>query len=256
MRPVRIACDDYLSEPVRGRTHGATIRPAHSKPPSRSPETWSAGPVSQEFAILQLQRVIGNAAVQKLVHAASVVQRQPYPPSPITGLNVTIPQIRGPSTPKAMSDRIPPGVDIPLRIHVAGWYPLLDPVAVVVDGYGGANGEALLNGAEQAEFKATENAKLKGTKQTAPGSAGHLRLIAYVGMFQVGSSNTFSVSAIPRKMSFTLDHLLTGSNRGFVVKDTVKSDSGHTADLDEIEISECVDDIRDEFPGLPKTHSG
>jgi hypothetical protein len=169
---------------------------------------------------------------------------------------VTIPPIRGPLTPKPMTDRIPPAVDIPLRIHIAGWFPLLDPVAIVVDGSGGSNGEALLNGAEQAEFKATETAKLTGVKQTAPGNAGHLRLIAYCGPFQVGLSSSFSVSAIPRKMGITLDYTLTGPKRGFVVKDTVHSDSGSTADLDQIELSECVEDIKDDFSELTKSHSG
>ncbi len=146
--------------------------------------------------------------------------------------------IRDPRSPAGMKDRIAPGVDTAIAVTVSG-----GPVTITVDGGGGTNGQATLNGAATAPLAASGQVTLRGTTQTAVGSGGNLKLVAKAGAQVVGTSAPFSVSAIPRDYTDTFKSLLKDHRRGFVVQDGWKSDSasGAIADLDGAEISEMVE---------------
>jgi hypothetical protein len=246
---------------------------ANSDPP------W--GPLARTApAVLALQRSIGNAAVSKLLdlppHRANaagsgdgsaLVQRDPptlptLPPAGPGAVRVTIAPVKGTRTPdrtpNGMPDRIPPTLDHRIPIQIAGWFPLLGPITLEVEGSGGVNGEVLVNRSDKYELTKSEIVVLQGVKQTKPGSGGNLRLVAWLGEQQAATGNYFSVAALPRQMSFVVTKEFTGATRGFLAEDSWKSDSGSVSDLDEIEISECIaiPYKKDDFPHLPKQHSG
>jgi peptidoglycan hydrolase-like protein with peptidoglycan-binding domain len=167
----------------------------------------------------------------------------PSPPPPVVPLTVTIGKVRAPSTPAAMAaDRVPPRVDTAVNVTVSGVSLPMAPVTLSVDGAGGSNGTATLNGAATIDLTANAVVQVRGGTQTAPGNGGKLRLLARQGTGpQLAASNPFTVSSIPQNYSDTFVSLVTGPARGIVVQDGWESDSGIFTDLDETEISERVE---------------
>ncbi len=155
---------------------------------------------------------------------------------------VTIPSaIRNSSTPATMSaDRIPPRVDTPISIGFTGTSSPAAPVTLFVKGSGGNNGSVTINGAAAITLIGPTTINLRGTGQTVAGNAGHLKLVARRSGTSLAASNGFSVAAIPNSVAFTLQNLITGNNRGFVVGYTIGADSGTLADLNGTAISERI----------------
>ena len=150
--------------------------------------------------------------------------------------------------PAMTQDRIPPRVDTPVDITFGGTPDPSAPVTLSIDGAGGGNGSATIDGSPQFSFavSGTQTVNLRGVGQTAPGSAGHLKLVARQHGTLLAESNGFSVSSIPQNLSFTFDHLLTGAQRGFFINYDWESDSGTAADhrkpdLDQAETSERIE---------------
>jgi hypothetical protein len=155
---------------------------------------------------------------------------------------VIITRVRADSTPTGMPDRIPPRVDTPVRVAIAGAGSSAGAVTFTVDGAGGASGSATIDGAEQAELSedGIRNLQLRGVDQTSPGSAGGLTLLAEQGGAELARSNPFSVAAIPQNWTVSFRSRIGGTHRGFNVTDHWESDSGQVTDLNETEISEEV----------------
>jgi uncharacterized protein DUF4157 len=180
----------------------------------------------------------------------------PKPPAPASLQTVTMPaHIRGTATPAAMiPDRIPPRVNTPVDVTFGGTPDVSAPVTLSIDGTGGGNGSATINGAASFSFavKGTETVNLSGVTQTDPGKAGNLTLVARQHGSLLAMSNGFSVSSIPQNMSHPFIRLLSDADcvsvglpaacglRGMLVNQTMESDSGVPADLDKVQESERI----------------
>jgi hypothetical protein len=169
----------------------------------------------------------------------------PTPPAPGSLQTVTMPpHIRGTATPAAMTqDRIPPRVDTPVDVTFGGTPDPSAPVRLSIDGTGGGNGSATINGSPDFSFAltGTQTVKLSGVNQTDPGKAGNLKLIARQHGTLLAETNGFSVSSIPQNMSSTFNSLITGPRRGILVDLDWQSDSTVKADLDKAEQSERIE---------------
>lgn len=156
---------------------------------------------------------------------------------------MTVPgHIRAGSTPASMAaDRIPPKVDTPVTVTVAGFAAPMKPVTLSIEGSGGANGTVTIDGKTTTDLTGPAIVQLRGGTQTTPGKAGNLKLVAEQGGTRLAASAGFSVSAIPQNYTDVFDSELTGATRGFVVQDGWASDSGDIADLDQADISEEVE---------------
>jgi hypothetical protein len=163
-------------------------------------------------------------------------------PAPVAALKVTVPaNIRSPSTPASMPDRIPPRVDTPASVGITGWHPPMLGVKFSVEGAGGGNGSVSINGAKSVDLVASATVKLRGVDQTTPGKAGGLSLVARQGPTLLASSGGFSVSSIPQNFSVSFNsQISTATMRGLNVNNHWESDSGKVSDLDEAERSEQV----------------
>jgi hypothetical protein len=139
-----------------------------------------------------------------------------------------------------MPDRIPPRVDTSVAVTVTGLAAGMRPVVLSVDGAGGGNGSATINGGPLAILRGSATVKLRGVDQTTPGHAGKLRLAAYQAGTRRAASHGFSVAAIPERFSIAFNSLVTGTSRGIKVNNSWESDSGVVADLDEVRRSEQV----------------
>ena len=114
------------------------------------------------------------------------------------------------------------------------------PITLSIDGAGGGNGTATINGAATVDLTSSAAVRLRGVDQTAVGNAGNLRLVAEQGGTRLATSAGFSVSSIPQNWSITLNALVTGPERGIDVNNNWESDSGNVADLDNAMRSEQV----------------
>ena len=165
----------------------------------------------------------------------------PPPPPPRPPLTVAITPVVAPTTPAGMPNRIPPRVDTIVGVGIVGWSPPMLPVTLSVDGAGGGNGSATINGLPTVDLTASSAINLRGVDQTDPGRAGNLSLVATQGSTRLATSNAFSVSSVPEDMVITFVRLVTGGSRGIVVRHTWSSDSGVVADLDQTDVSEQVE---------------
>jgi hypothetical protein len=155
----------------------------------------------------------------------------------------TVPtRIRAASTRAGMPDRIPPRVDTPARVTVAGWHiPMVD-VILSVDGGGGGNGSATVNGGASAGLQQSATVQLRGVDQTDPGKAGNLHLVARFAGNEVARSGGFSVSSVPQNWSTSLVSTINEPDAvGMVALNSWESDSGTLADLDQVRRMEQIE---------------
>ncbi|HEY0477573.1 MAG TPA: hypothetical protein VGD37_08610 [Kofleriaceae bacterium] len=143
-----------------------------------------------------------------------------------------------PTTPAGVGRRIPPRKDVNVAVTLTGLAPSTNAV-ISFDG-AGAGGTGTLDGAATKSMAAGGSVKLRGTGQTAAGSAGTLSLVAKVGTTEIGRSNTFTICAIPTTVSVAFAGLITGSERGIKMTTSNDSDSGSVGDLDQVHMSEMV----------------
>lgn len=132
--------------------------------------------------------------------------------------------------------RIPPRVSQSVSLALTG----TGSVTVSLEGTSATNGTATVNGAASATVAASGAVTLRGSTQTAPGSAGNLRLVASAGTTVVGRSNPFTVCAIPTTVTVSRGALITGPERGVEAITSNNSDSGVVADLGQVQMSEKV----------------
>jgi hypothetical protein len=152
---------------------------------------------------------------------------------------VTFGRIDYATTPAGMDPRIPPRRSIRVPVTISGGSNGTR-VTISIDGAGGSNGDGTLNGQPSVTRAASSTITLRGTQQTAAGSAGNLSLVARVGGTEVGRSNTFTICALPTRVRVTYAGPITGNQRGIRMTTYNNSDSGNVADLDEVEMSEMV----------------
>lgn len=174
---------------------------------------------------------------------APPIPMQALPPPPLAPVGATVPaHIRSVSTPASMAqDRIPPRVDTPVAVGVRGVHPPMLDMTISVEGSGGGNGTATIDGAATVDLFADKTVNLRGVVSTDPGKAGNLHLVAAQGPTVFARSAGFSVSAIPQNFSVTFNSQInTATMRGLAVNNHWESDSGNVADLDQAERSEQV----------------
>jgi hypothetical protein len=158
--------------------------------------------------------------------------------TPAAAATATFNVINYPTTPAGVGRRIPPSKDVAVQVTIAGLAPSTN--AVISLAGAGAGGNATLDGAATKTMNASGAVSLRGTAQTAPGSAGTLSLVAKVGTDEIGRSNAFTICAIPTTVSVAFGGLITGSERGIKMTTSNDSDSGAVADLDQVQMSEMV----------------
>ena len=134
---------------------------------------------------------------------APPVKSSPPATKPVT---VTIPtDIRADSTPKEMKkNHIPPRVNTPVDVQLNGTLDPSMPVTLSIDGQGGGNGEATIDGkvTQNLTSSGTTTMNLRGKTQTEPNQDSRLTLVATQNGKQLASSHGFSVSAIPQELVF------------------------------------------------------
>lgn len=155
--------------------------------------------------------------------------------------NVVIGNVNATTTPAGTPNRIPPRVNTQVNVTINNWHPPMNFVTFSIEGAGGGNGTATINGGATHQTSSSGILNLRGGTQTSPGNAGNLRLVAHLGSTRLAASNTFTVSSIGLNWTMGLDSIInTGSRWGMRVRDSWQSDSGNVADLDQLDISEQV----------------
>jgi hypothetical protein len=163
-------------------------------------------------------------------------------------VTVTFPPIQNLDTPDGMNDRIPPRVNTPITVTVAG-LSAGNSVTFSIANQGPDNGEANIDGGDTAVVSKNgpSTLVLTGTTQTgydvdsiceSPGP--QLTVQADMNGASVAASAPFAVSAIPIGVSEKFDGALhtdkfqgvSAPSLGFLVAISWISDSGNPADLD------------------------
>jgi hypothetical protein len=184
---------------------------------------------------------------------------QPMDAGPAAPPAVKVPaRIQAASLPAGMADRIPPRVATAAHVDIAGLKAGDPPLKLSIEGAGGGNGSATIDGAATKDIGASGDVSLVGVDQTDVGKGGNLKLVAKQGAATVATSAGFTVSAIPQNYNDVFARLITGTKRGFFVSDSWESDSGVVADLKETQISELVEvtSATGCFSGVGKSNSG
>lgn len=150
-----------------------------------------------------------------------------------------------------LDNRIPPRRDLPYPIAVLINKAKLGKakVRLSIGNNGGANGLASVQGNDEVVLAQSASVSLRGLAQTAPGNAGRLRFVATVNGIVAAMSHPFTVAAIPQKWNLIgRDHIANepvpgfdGEFCGMTAIEEWESDSGVTADLDEVEVDEVVE---------------
>lgn len=169
----------------------------------------------------------------------------PTAPAAVLPATATVPAvINAASTPTGMGiNRIPPRIGTTVSVSVTSLPAGGAPVIFSIEGNGGSNGTATINGSPTfiATAPGTFVLTLSGTAQTAAGSAGNLRLVATQGTTKLATSGAFSISSVPQKWSTAhFSDINTATALGVIVTNSWESDSGNVADLDEVQRSEQV----------------
>lgn len=162
----------------------------------------------------------------------------PFTPTPPPV--VTFGKVRAATTPSGMVDRISPRITEMVNVTVVG-NTVGTPIDLSIQNANASNGEGTINGKATDTITSSSNINIKGTGQTQAGNGGKLSLVAKQGGIVLGTSNLFTIAAIPQKWSIAFDSLITGTKRGIRVNNSWKSDSGVLADLDEVRRSEKVE---------------
>ncbi len=136
----------------------------------------------------------------------------PAEPAPAAGgvPAVSLPQhIRGWQSPWGTPDRIPPRVDTPVEVGVAGWTTPMLPITLKIEGAGDGNGTVTIDGGLTGEISASTTVQLRGQDQSDVGFAEGLRLAAYQGPLRLSASEPFSVAAWPVAIKFMFGEIMS-----------------------------------------------
>lgn len=156
--------------------------------------------------------------------------------APTTVTAASFSKVNATTTPAGMSERIPPRIDQSVAVTLTG----SGSVQISVEGVSAANGTATVDGAVTKTLGGNGSVNVRGISQTAPGSAGQLRLVAKVGSATVGQSNAFTICAVPTTVTVAFANAITGTERGIAMTTYNNSDSGLVTDLDQVQMSEKV----------------
>lgn len=155
--------------------------------------------------------------------------------------------------------RVTPGTGVDVSVRFGGAERGADRlvrVDVERTNYYGEAGAATIDGVPAVTFESDVDRTVTlvaGTTQTGGGRSGNLRLRAKLGRHTIGRSTPFSVSAAPSGMTeeflrdiaipnFGEDELYRPLGRyGFAVKKSFASDTSDELQLDQTQISECID---------------
>jgi peptidoglycan hydrolase-like protein with peptidoglycan-binding domain len=152
--------------------------------------------------------------------------------------------VRGAATPAGTPDRIPPRVDTPVSVTIAGGKPGIPTTirAKATNGTSGDPGSVLINGKPTDELSASGTVQVRGTSQTLSIFVNQLRLVAEQGGREVASSKPFGVTSLPTGIDIKKDSDSGRGEplRGMIVTVDTRSDSGERADLDLLQIKEIL----------------
>lgn len=142
---------------------------------------------------------------------------------------------------------LPPGKTHKFKITVS---PSLQGTGRVVNlavlNNGGANGTATV---VPEQITSDTVVTITGGDQTKPGHSGQLKVVARFNDKIIASSAGFSVCAHPHSIKISLHKLVKeGVSIGAIVRMLFESDSGKRSDLDMVQGSEIVDEIRHSEP--------
>jgi hypothetical protein len=164
--------------------------------------------------------------------------------------SVAFAPVRNDDTPVGMPDRIPPRPKHETNVNISVNLASCSSAKVKITAQGTVgDGEVLINGMKAFTLprRGTYSVTLsiRGVAMTDEGRGPHLVLVAKEispsgGTQTIGQSNPFVVSAIPRKFSDKLVGPVDGAQRGMIVQDSWKSDSGDPMDLNGTIMSELV----------------
>ena len=185
----------------------------------------------------------GPADAGAIAGAPAPVPMQAPPTAQLNDPTASVPShVRATSTRAGMPDRIPPRVDTSAAVTIAGWIiPMVD-VILSVDGGGGGNGSATVNGAASAGLMGSATVQLRGVDQTDPGKAGNLHLVARFAGTELARSGGFSVSSVPQNWSVSFVSSINEADAvGMVALNSWVSDSGTLADMDQVKRKEQIE---------------
>jgi peptidoglycan hydrolase-like protein with peptidoglycan-binding domain len=178
------------------------------------------------------------------------------PPVAPTAANVSAvirgnPYVRANASDAGLPPSLPPGHAYEVNVDVIPPLSGSDFIDLDVINTSMVNGIAVLTGPKQIQ-RQTVIAVL-GTQQTEPGNAGQLQIQASLHGKVLANSNGFSVCAHPR--SVIVDHIFKDVNDqtgiGMVVQETVESDSGSLSHLDQVDMSELLQEWVWDDPPFP-----
>lgn len=149
--------------------------------------------------------------------------------------------------------RIPPRIGSNIGVVIKKNIRGLTPLTLRVNGNGGPNGTASVNGAESLQINNSASFTLKGLSQTAAGNSNRLSLVL-IAPYQergliVNRSPGFTIASKPLKWNLSAQQDLndanvegfTGKFYGLTVEEEWQSDSGSMDDLDGVTVDERVE---------------
>jgi hypothetical protein len=195
---------------------------------------FSVGPPAPNV-VLPFAPAASAPSIGPTTNVRAVVRGNPYVPadaSPQDGMPASLPPT------KTYSVRV--SIEPPLT-------GTSDFIELSIINSNGLNGTATVT---PTRITQSTTVVVTGGSQTRPGNGGRLQIQAKLNGKEVkATSNGFSVCAHPTTYEETFfQDLNTPTAVGMIVKDTVKSDSGKFDDLDQVEISEVVEQFRKDEP--------
>jgi len=195
-----------------------------------------AGVVSVTAVVALLGLVLVTTSAGAITKHSTAITTLKLNVQPDDGVTVTFPVTSNADTPAGMNTRIPPGVNTPVNVTVAGLTGA-NTVTLSVTRIAGTQGAAAVNGAATMTLgNGTSTVQLQGTQQTecrANSPIGpNLELVATPtgGGAPIAQSNAFAVSAIPIDYLETLvGPISTGADLGLEVADSWTSDAATSA---------------------------
>lgn len=216
-----------------------------------------------ELLIIQQQISEEDVGKKPATDLAQAIEEADYKDAPGPGAEINGIGIAGHSLVKFLpvnlfegDHRLSPRGALLLGVLLKGGVKGLAPVLVRVEGSGGENGTASLNGAAEVELNGSASVNLRGLTQTSPENANQLFVTIWKEQSEEDGGNVillrsgrFSVAAAPVNWQLEGKQDLAGEFLaefggkfwGLTVIETWDSDSGALSDLDEVDVDERVE---------------
>lgn len=216
-----------------------------------------------ELLIIQQQIPEGDVGKKPATDLAQAIDEEDYKDAPGPGAEINGIGIAGHDLVKFLpvnlfqiAHRLSPREALQLGVLLKSGIKGLAPLVVRVEGSGGENGTASLDGTDMATLNGSAGFTLRGLTQTSPGNANQLVVTIWKersedagGNVLLMRSGRFSVAAAPVNWQLEGKQDLAGEYMeefggtfwGLTVIETWESDSGALSDLDEVDVDERVE---------------